>query len=162
MGNADLGYRGSNIRTPNIDKLADEGVKLESYYGLPVCTPARAALLTGRYPMRYGLQTNVIFPGHNYGLPMDEVTLAEALKGVGYETAIVGKWHLGHAKRKYWPNKRGFDHFYGNVVGEIDYNTKERAGVVDWQRNGEKLPIVAPEDGYYTCLLYTSDAADEL
>lgn len=153
LGNADLGYRGSNIRTPNIDKLADEGVKLESYYGLPVCTPARSALLTGRYPMRYGLQTNVIFPGHNYGLPMDEVTLAEALKGVGYETAIVGKWHLGHAKRKYWPNERGFDHFYGNVVGEIDYNTKERAGVVDWQRNGEKLPIVAPEDGYYTELI---------
>lgn len=153
LGNADLGYRGSKIRTPNIDQLANTGVKLESYYGLPVCTPARAALLTGRYPMRYGLQTNVIFPAHSYALPTDEVTLAEALKGAGYETAMVGKWHLGHAERDYWPNNRGFDHFYGNVVGEVDYFTKERGGVIDWQRNGEKLDIVAPEDGYYTELI---------
>ncbi|NEP04078.1 MAG: arylsulfatase [Okeania sp. SIO2G4] len=153
LGYADLGYQGSKILTPNIDKLAKTGVQLESYYGLPLCTQARAALLTGRHPMRYGLQTNVIFPGHDYGLPLDEVTLAEALKEVGYETAMVGKWHLGHAERYYWPNNRGFDHFYGNVVGEVDYNTKERAGVVDWQRNGEKLDIVAPEDGYYTDLI---------
>ncbi len=153
LGYADLGYQKSEIETPNIDQLAKTGVQLESYYGLPLCTQARAALLTGRYPMRYGLQTNVIFPGHNYGLPIDEVTLAEALKGAGYETAMVGKWHLGHADKKYWPNNRGFDHFYGNVVGEVDYFTKERAGVIDWQRNGEKLDIVAPEDGYYTELI---------
>ena len=62
LGNADLGYRGSDIKTPNIDKLAKEGVQLESFHGMPVCTPARAALMTGRYPMRYGLQTLVIFP----------------------------------------------------------------------------------------------------
>ena len=67
LGNADLGYRGSPIKTPNIDALAKESVQLESYYGLPVCTPARAALMTGRYPMRYGLQTLVIFPSHTYG-----------------------------------------------------------------------------------------------
>ena len=154
LGYADLGYQGSKIKTPNINKLAKEGVKLESYYGLPVCTPARAALLTGRYPMRYGLQTNVIFPGHDYGLPMDEETLAEALKRrASYETAMVGKWHLGHADRAYWPNNRGFDHFYGNVVGEVDYYTKERADVVDWQRNGVKEDIEPPEDGYYTELI---------
>jgi len=153
LGYADPSYQGSKIKTPNIDELADTGVSLESYYGLPLCTPARAALLTGRYPMRYGLQTNVIFPGHDYGLPLDEMTLAEALQGAGYETAMVGKWHLGHADRIYWPHNRGFDHFYGNVVGEVDYFTKERGGVVDWQRNGVKEVIEPPEDGYYTELI---------
>jgi len=146
LGNADLGYRGSKIKTPNIDALAKGGVRLESYYGLPVCTPARAALITGRYPMRHGLQTLVIFPSHKYGLPTDEKTLPQALKEVGYNTYMVGKWHLGHADTKYWPNQRGFDHFYGNVVGEVDYFTKDRGGVIDWQRNGTFLK----EEGYYT------------
>src|SRR5271165_4533278 len=149
LGNADLGYRGSKIKTPNIDALAKGGVCLESYYGLPVCTPARAALLTGRYPMRHGLQTLVIFPSHKYGLPTDEKTLPQALKEVGYKTAMVGKWHLGHADKKYWPQNRGFDHFYGNLVGEVDYFTKERGGVLDWQRNGTFLK----EKGYYTTLI---------
>jgi arylsulfatase A-like enzyme len=146
LGNADLGYRGSKIKTPNIDALAKGGVRLESYYGLPVCTPARAALMTGRYPMRHGLQTLVIFPSHKYGLPTEEKTLPQALKEVGYSTYMVGKWHLGHADTKYWPNQRGFDHFYGNVVGEVDYFTKDRGGVIDWQRNGTFLR----EEGYYT------------
>ncbi|MGB7160622.1 MAG: arylsulfatase [Tepidisphaeraceae bacterium] len=152
LGNADLGYRGGGggqIKTPNIDKLANEGVRLESYYGQPVCTPARAALMTGRYPMRYGLQTVVIFPSHTYGLPTDERTLPQALKDVGYKTLMVGKWHLGHADKKFWPNNRGFDYFYGNVVGEVDYFTRERGGIIDWQRNGEFLK----EDGYYTKLI---------
>lgn len=146
LGNADLGYRGSKIKTPNIDILAKDGVRLESYYGLPLCTPARAALMTGRYPMRQGLQTLVIFPSHRYGLPADEKTLPQALKEIGYSTYMVGKWHLGHADKKYWPNSRGFDHFYGNVVGEVDYFTKDRGGVIDWQRNGTFLK----EEGYYT------------
>lgn len=149
LGNADLGYRGSKIRTPHIDALAQGGVRLESYYGLPLCTPARAALMTGRYPMRYGLQTLVIFPSHKYGLPTDERTLPQALKEVGYSTYMVGKWHLGHANKKFWPNQRGFDHFYGSVVGEVDYFTHDRGGVVDWQRNGSFLR----EDGYYIDLI---------
>ena len=149
LGNADLGYRGSDIKTPNIDALATGGVRLESFYGMPVCTPARAALMTGRYPMRYGLQTLVIFPSHTYGLPTDERTLPQALKEAGYRTAMVGKWHLGHADQKYWPQNRGFDHFYGNLVGEVDYFTKERGGLIDWQRNGKFLK----EDGYFTTLI---------
>jgi arylsulfatase A-like enzyme len=149
LGNADLGYRGSDIKTPHIDRLATAGVRLESFYGQPVCTPARAALMTGRYPMRYGLQTLVIFPSHTYGLPMDERTLPQALKDAGYRTAMVGKWHLGHADKKFWPNNRGFDHFYGNVVGEVDYFSKDRGGVIDWQRNGTFLK----EEGYYTSLI---------
>lgn len=149
LGNADLGYRGSQIKTPNIDALAKTGVRLESYYGLPVCTPARAALMTGRYPMRYGLQTLVIFPNHKYGLPTDEKTLPQALKEAGYYTAMVGKWHLGHADKKYWPQNRGFDYFYGNLVGEVDYFTKDRGGITDWQRNGKFIK----EEGYYTDLI---------
>jgi arylsulfatase A-like enzyme len=137
LGNGDLGYRGSDIKTPNIDRLAREGVRLESFHGMPVCTPSRAALMTGRYPMRYGLQTLVIFPNHTYGLPTDERTLPQALKEAGYQTSMVGKWHLGHAEKKYWPQNRGFDHFYGNLVGEVDYFTKMRGGIVDWQRDGK-------------------------
>ncbi len=149
LGNADLGYRGSDIKSPNIDKLASEGVRLEAFYGMPVCTPARAELMTGRYAMRYGLQTLVIFPSHTYGLPTDERTLPQALKDVGYQTAMVGKWHLGHADKKFWPQNRGFDHFYGNLVGEVDYFTKERGGLIDWQRDGKFFK----EDGYFTTLI---------
>ncbi|MGA7905480.1 MAG: sulfatase-like hydrolase/transferase, partial [Terrimicrobiaceae bacterium] len=149
LGNADLGYRGGEVKTPNIDKLATEGVRLESFYGMPVCTPSRAALMTGRYPMRLGLQTLVIFPSHTYGLPTDERTLPEALKDAGYQTYMVGKWHLGHADKKYWPQNRGFDHFYGNLVGEVNYFTRERGGMIDWQRNGEFIK----EEGYYTNLI---------
>ena len=126
LGNADLGYRGSDIKTPNIDKLAREGVRLESFHGMPVCTPARAALMTGRYPMRYGLQTLVIFPNHTYGLPTDERTLPQALKEAGYRTTMVGKWHLGHADQKYWPQNRGFDHFYGNPSAKSTTSPRAR------------------------------------
>jgi arylsulfatase A-like enzyme len=149
LGNADLGYRGSDIKTPNIDELAKTGVRCEDFYGMPVCTPSRASLMTGRYVMRYGLQTLVIFPSHTYGLPTDELTLPQAFKDAGYKTWMVGKWHLGHADRKFWPLNRGFDHFYGNLVGEVDYFTKERGGIVDWQRNGEFFR----EDGYFTTLI---------
>jgi arylsulfatase A-like enzyme len=149
LGNADLGYRGGQVISPNLDALAAEGVRLESFYGEPVCTPSRAALMTGRYPMRLGLQTFVIFPSHTYGLPLDERTLPEALRDAGYETWMVGKWHLGHADKKFWPQNRGFDHFYGNVMGEVDYFTRERGGLVDWQRDGQFLK----EEGYYTTLI---------
>ena len=149
LGNADLGYRGGQVMTPNIDKLAQGGVRLEGFYGQQVCTPSRAALMTGRYPMRYGLQTLVIFPSHTYGLPTDERTLPQALKEAGYKTLMTGKWHLGHADRKFWPQNRGFDYFYGNVLGEVEYFTHDRGGVIDWQRNGTFLN----EKGYYTTLI---------
>jgi arylsulfatase A-like enzyme len=149
LGNADLGYRGSDIKTPNIDDLAKTGIRCEAFYGMPVCTPSRASLMTGRYAMRYGLQTLVIFPSHTYGLPTDERTLPEALRDAGYRTLMTGKWHLGHADKKFWPQNRGFDYFYGNLVGEVDYFTKDRGGLTDWQRNGEFLK----EDGYFTTLI---------
>ena len=125
VGYGDLGsYGGGALRgapTPRLDEMAREGLRLTQFLVEPACTPSRAALMTGRYPMRYGLQTLVIFPSHAYGLATDERTLPQALKAAGYHTMMDGKWHLGHADKKYWPQNRGFDYFYGNVTGEIDY-----------------------------------------
>jgi arylsulfatase A-like enzyme len=149
LGWKDVGFHGSDIKTPTIDGLAASGAKLEQYYVQPMCTPTRAALMTGRYPLRYGLQTAVIPSAHTYGLPTDEWLLPQALKEAGYETAIVGKWHLGHADPKYWPRQRGFDHQYGPLIGEIDYFTHEQHGVVDWYRDNDRVV----EEGYSTTLL---------
>ena len=91
-----VGYHGSRLQTPVIDQLAAGGVKMERFYSMPLCSPARAALLTGRYPIRYGLQSGVVRPWQKEGLPLDEVTLAQVLQKAGYRTAISGKWHLGH------------------------------------------------------------------
>jgi arylsulfatase A len=112
LGYGDLGIYGSpNIRTPNLDRMAQEGVKLTSFYAAPVCSPARAMLLTGRYPIRSGM-IRVLRPGAHFGLPHSEVTLAQALKPLGYATALIGKWHLGDEER-YRPLHYGFDYFYG-------------------------------------------------
>lgn len=149
LGWKDVGFHGSDIRTPQIDKLASGGARLESFYTMSLCTPSRASLMTGRYPLRYGLQTGVILAGQTYGLPTDEYLLPQALKDAGYSTSIVGKWHLGHADRKYWPQQRGFDYHYGAVLGEIDYYTHAEHGVTDWYKNNQKLN----EKGYVTQLL---------
>ncbi len=149
LGWKDVGFHGSDIRTPNIDKLAEGGARLEQFYAQPMCTPSRAALLTGRYPFRYGLQTAVIPSASKYGLATDEYLLPQALKEAGYWTALVGKWHLGHGDRKYWPRQRGFDYQYGAVLGEIDYFTHAAHGKTDWYRNNQ----LVKEDGYVTRLL---------
>src|SRR5436190_8095446 len=79
LGSYDVGWRGSKIKTPNLDKLCAEGTKLENFYVQPVCSPTRSSLMTGRYPMRYGLQVGVVRPWANYGLPLEERTLPQAL-----------------------------------------------------------------------------------
>jgi arylsulfatase A-like enzyme len=145
----DVGFHGSDIRTPSIDRLAAGGVKLEQFYAQPMCTPSRAALMTGRYPHRYGLQTIVIPSNGTYGLPTDEWILPQVLKQAGYATAIVGKWHLGHADRKYWPMRRGFDHQYGPLLGEIDYFTLSAHDTRDWFRDEQP----SKETGYATTLI---------
>ena len=155
QGWKDVGFHGSDIKTPNIDALAAGGARLEDFYAQPMCSPTRAALMTGRYPFRYGLQI-AIPSAHTYGLPTDEWLLPQALKQAGYETVLIGKWHLGHADRTYWPLERGFDHHYGPLLGEIDYFTHEQHGVLDWFRDGKPLK----EPGYSTTLL--GDAAVKL
>ena len=149
LGWGDVGWHGSEIKTPHLDKLANAGARLESFYAQPVCSPTRAALLTGRYPIRHGLQTGVVRPWAQYGLPLEEQTLAEGLKSAGYATAIVGKWHLGHFRPEYLPTRRGFDHQYGHYNGAIDYNTHDRDGGFDWHRDDK----VNRDEGYSTHLI---------
>jgi arylsulfatase A-like enzyme len=150
MGFADVGFNGcKDIRTPNIDRIAAAGAILDQRYVQPVCSPTRAALMTGRYPMRYGLQTGVIRPYADYGLSLEERTLAQALKDAGYETAISGKWHLGLVKPEYLPTRRGFVHQYGHYNGQIDYNEHTRDGGFDWHRDDK----VNRDEGYSTHLI---------
>lgn len=154
LGYADVGWHGTEIKTPNLDKLAKEGVRLEQFYVQPVCSPTRASLMTGRYPMRYGLQVGVVRPIADYGLSLEERTLANALQEAGYYTAICGKWHLGHCTKEYLPTQRGFDYQFGHYNGALDYYTHYRDGGLDWHRNDK--PVT--EEGYTTDLL-SDDAA---
>ncbi|MBW8884031.1 MAG: arylsulfatase [Planctomycetia bacterium] len=149
LGYTDVGFHGSEIKTPHLDKLAAAGARLEAFYVQPVCSPTRAALLTGRYPMRHGLQVGVVRPWAQYGLPLEERTLPQALQEAGYFTAICGKWHLGHFQRTYLPTSRGFSHQYGHYNGALDYFTHERDGGFDWHRNDR----VCRNEGYTTKLL---------
>jgi arylsulfatase A-like enzyme len=114
QGYADVGcYGADGFETPNIDKLASEGIKFMDFYvPATVCTPSRAGLLTGLYPKRVDLHEAVLFPFSENGLDPNTFTLAEMLKENGYSTSCIGKWHLGH-KEKYMPNNHGFDQFYG-------------------------------------------------
>jgi len=113
MGYGDLGcYGHPTIATPHLDRMADEGMKFTQFYvGASVCTPSRAALLTGRLPIRSGL-SRVLIPSSTGGIPDEEITLAERLKDAGYATACIGKWHLG-SRPKYLPLNHGFDYYYG-------------------------------------------------
>lgn len=149
LGWHDVGYHGSEIRTPNIDRLASEGVRFERAYSFPVCSPTRSGLMTGRSPMRLGVAYTVIRPWSSYGVPANERFMPQAFRDAGYQTAITGKWHLGHAEKRFLPRARGFDHAYGHVNGAIDYFTHEREGGLDWNRNGKSVR----EEGYSTFLL---------
>ena len=150
LGWKDVGFNGcADIKTPHIDNLAKGGAKLTQFYAQPMCTPTRAALMTGRYPFRYGLQTAVIPSVSAYGLDTSEKLLPECLKQAGYKTALIGKWHLGHADRKWWPRQRGFDYHYGAMIGELDYFTHDEHGVLDWYSDNEPVR----EEGYTTTLL---------
>ncbi|MCX6953542.1 MAG: sulfatase-like hydrolase/transferase [Verrucomicrobia bacterium] len=150
LGFNDCGFRGGKeIPTPNLDRLAASGAVLDQFYVQPVCSPTRAAFMTGRYPFRYGLQVGVVRPYAPYGLALDERLLPAALKEAGYETAIVGKWHLGHLSPAYLPTARGFDHQYGHYNGALDYFTHQRDGGHDWHRDDQPNY----DEGYSTQLV---------
>ncbi len=150
LGWADVGYHGGDIDTPSLDRLAAEGVQLHRFYTTPICSPTRAALMTGRNPMRLGIGYGVILPWDNNGVHPTERFLPEAFLDAGYQTAMVGKWHLGHAQQTYHPNNRGFEHFYGHLHTEVGYYPPfANMGGKDFQRNGVSIE----EEGYETFLL---------
>lgn len=154
LGWNDVGFHGSEIRTPNIDALVTQGIELNRFYTCPVSSPTRAGLLTGRYPIRYGLMRSAIAWWDSFGLPTDEVLLPQVLAEAGYKNrGLIGKWHLGHSDLKYHPLHRGFNYFYGHYNGSIGYFTHERDGELDWHRNFESCY----DKGYSTDLI-TSEA----
>lgn len=150
LGWADPGFRGSPIETPVIDTLAREGVQLNRFYVAPICSPTRAALMTGRDSIRLGVAYGVLLPWDGGGVHTDEHFMPESFRTAGYQTAVVGKWHLGHAQQVFHPNARGFDHFYGHLHTEVGfYPPFSIVGGKDFQRNGQSIV----ENGYETYLL---------
>jgi len=174
LGYADIGPFGSKRnKTPALDRMASEGCKLTSFYAAPVCSPSRAALMTGCYPKRALPISHVLFPGNAMGLAPSEITVAELLKEAGYATAIVGKWHLGD-QPEFLPNKQGFDlHFglpYSNDMGPSEDGVKSDLGAplpknskgnqppLPLLRNGEVVKRVLPDDQQSLVEIYTDEA----
>ena len=154
LGWADVGYRGSDIQTPNIDRLAIEGMRLERFYATPFCTPTRAALMTARDPIKLGAAHAVFMAWDNGGISPTERFMPEDFKEAGYETAIIGKWHLGHTIEQHTPNARGFDHFYGHFNTDVLYFDHTFAGGHDFQENG--VPV--DHDGEYATNIHGNQA----
>jgi arylsulfatase A-like enzyme len=147
LGWADVAFHGGNAPTPVLDKLAAEGLELTHHYSVPVCSPTRTGLMTGRCWSRFGVTT----PQNERALPWDTMTLPLALKTMGYETCLTGKWHLG-SKPEWGPNHFGFDHSYGSLAGGVgpwDHHYKKGPFMVTWQRD-EKL---IEEKGHVTDLI---------
>ena len=150
LGWNDVSYHGGDIPTPSIDRIATEGVELDRFYACPVCSPTRAGLMTGRYPIRFGMQRAVCRPFLKVGVPPAEETLPEMLARAGYRhRGIAGKWHIGHAFRKFHPLNQGFTSFVGHYNGNIDYYTHVREGQLDWHRGFESND----DQGYSTDLI---------
>ena len=150
LGWNDVGFHGGDIDTPSLDRLAAEGIELNRFYTTPICSPTRAALMTGRDPIRLGVAYGVILPWDNNGVHPDEHFMPQSFLAAGYQTAMVGKWHLGHAQMTYHPNNRGFEHFYGHLHTEVGFYPPFTVnGGKDFQRNGKDIN----DDGYETFLL---------
>jgi arylsulfatase A len=151
LGYGDPGCFGNTVnRTPNIDRLASEGMKFTEFYSAsPVCSPSRAALMTGRIPQRMGIN-GVFFPRSYTGMPVQEITIARLLKERGYTTGVVGKWHLGH-RREFLPLQRGFDEYFG-----IPYSNDMQSVVY---LEGNEVVDFHP-DQHFTTKTYTEKALD--
>lgn len=148
MGWNDVSYHGSEINTPTIDRLAQSGVELNRFYVHPTCSPTRSSLMTGKAALRLGF-LNPLGKNNKKGLPLSEKIMPEYFKELGYQTNLIGKWHLGRFTKEQWPYNRGFDHFYGYLGGGIGHYDHVHGGGLDWQRNGENLR----EEGYSSHLL---------
>jgi arylsulfatase A-like enzyme len=149
-----VGYHGGFVKTPNIDRIAKQGVELDRFYVSPMCSPTRAGLMTGRYPMRFGMARSVVRPWAKFGLPPEERNLPKALAEVGYQhRGAFGKWHLGHLAPQWHPLAQGFTEYKGAYNGAADYLTRDRDGETDWHVNGDDVE----EKGYTTDLI--ADAA---
>lgn len=145
LGWNDIGYNGSDIKTPNLDRLAKEGRIFDQHYVMPTCTPTRVGLMSGRYPSRFG----VLSPAYGKIYDDDTITLPEALKRSGYTTHISGKWHMG-SPPEFTPLKYGFTSSYGYFHGQIDpYTHHYKTGVKSWHRNDKYLD----EEGHATDLI---------
>lgn len=140
LGYADIGPFGSNNRTPHLDRMAREGRRLTSHYAAPVCTPSRAALMTGSYPKRAMPTPGVLFPASAVGLHPNERTVAEVLKDAGYATACIGKWHLGD-QPEFLPTRQGFDYYLG-----IPYSN-DMGPAADGSKSNLGDPLPAPKQG---------------
>ena len=163
QGVNDVGCYGSEIKTPNIDRLAAEGMKFNQFYAASsICTPSRFGLLTGRYPhhSKDKLLSALMFmesvDAHR-GIRPGESTYVSQLKSVGYQTALVGKWHLGHGEEQFWPTKHGFDSFFGHTGGCVDFFTLNYGNRPDWYRGR----TIVKTDGYATDVI-TDEAIDVL
>lgn len=154
LGWADVGYHGGPIETPSIDRLAQEGVQLNRFYSAPICSPTRAALMTGRDPLKLGIAYDQIHPWYNAGLSPNTMTIADIFKLDGYQTGLVGKWHLGHTLAHHVPNTQGFDYFYGHLHTNTDFFTHDREGGHDLQVNGKSVH----EKGQYLTHLEAREA----
>ncbi|MEZ5573820.1 MAG: arylsulfatase [Halioglobus sp.] len=148
MGWGDVGFHGSDIATPNIDRLAATGVRLNQFYAQPTCSPTRASLMTGQAALRLGV-LQPIDKNLRGGLPLSLTTLPQYFHEAGYQTVMAGKWHLGHSNTAYLPNARGFEQSYGNLTGGVGYWDHIHGGGLDWHRNGKALR----EEGYTTHLI---------
>ncbi|KAK7237733.1 sulfuric ester hydrolase [Aureococcus anophagefferens] len=142
--------------TPTLDRLAASGVKLESYYTAPICSPSRAQIMTGRYQIRVGIQHGCYGASQGTGLPLDEVTIADALSRLDYETWMFGKWHLGFDEAAFLPTSRGFDYHYGH------YDACVNAWNHTVGKTGTEKPRVVDEPGTHTCELLARDAVAKL
>jgi len=156
LGNRDISHNGGIYDTPSIDSLADQGAYFSRYYSYPGCTPTRSALLTGRYPLRMALWQVVIGRYDDYCLPEEETKymLPRLIKEAGYQTALIGKWHLGHFYPECLPHTKGFDFYYGTSYGLIDYYGWDFENADDVRRNG----IYEESDGTY----FTDKIAEEV
>jgi len=165
MGYSDMSWQDSPIKTPNLDRLKAEGMFLDRHYVQPQCSPSRVALLTGNYPYRYGLQEHIVLSSSYTGIPGETKTIAEKMKEGGYETAIIGKWHVGGHKESFLPHNQGFDHSFVCINGAISYWNYTHAGVNDLIRNGEKVYPSSSMDSeasgnMYSTYMWANEAID--